>query len=140
MTFTWTDPSGRAVSTLEKHINTEVSKGVDELTTNSTSTLQTGIWKILVQTDGKDVAELLFLVLPLSHNNGHLSEKDDAESMLAYIDWLTSQFWNLEGLCSLQAIGSECLKVELCRNTEWSSMSPDPKSDITTDNKIKTTK
>ena len=140
MTFTWTYPSGSTVSTLEKHIDNEVSKGVGELTTNSTSTLQTGVWKISVQTNGIDVAELPFLVLPISHNTGHLSEKDDTKSMLAHIDWLTSQFWYLEGLCSLESIGSECLNIELCRNTEWSSMSPDPKSDITTDDKIKYTK
>ena len=140
MTFTLTDPSGRAVSTLEKHIGPEVSKEVDELTTNSTSTLQTGVWKTLVQTDGKEIADLTFLVLPLSDNAGHWNGKDDKESVVADIDALTAQFWRVDGLCSVEDIGSECPNIELCSSTGWSSMSPDPKSDFIIDNEIKSAK
>ena len=140
MTFTWTDPSGSTVSTLEKHIDTDVSKGVDTLTTNSTSTLQTGVWKILVQTDGREIADLTFLVLQLSDNAGHWNGKDDKKSVVADIDALTAQFWRVDGLCSLEDIGPECPNIELCSSTEWSSMSPDPKSDFIIVNEIKSAK
>ena len=137
--FTLVDSSGMKVSILEKHIGTEASKGVDKLVSNST--LQTGVWKILVQSDSKEIAELQFLVLPLLVSAGPSTGKDVKQNLLERIDELTAQFWRAEGLCSLEDIWSQCPNIEQCTYSEWSSMSPDPKSDITMiDNENKSSK
>ena len=136
VTFSWMNPSGKTVSALEKHIGPEISSGIYKLETNSTSTLQTlqtGIWKIVVHRDGKEIAELQFLVVPIVVSEGQNSVKQKHQNMLAQIDELTTQFWKAEGLCSLEDRGAECPQINLCRKTNWSSMSPDPKSDITVD-------
>ena len=139
MIFTLVDPSGKKVSILEKHIETEASKGAEKLVSNST--LQTGVWKILVQSDSKEIAELQFLVLPLLVSAGPSTGKDVKQNLLERIDELSAQFWRAEGLCSLENIWSQCTNIEQCTDSEWSSMSPDPKSDITMiDNEIKTSK
>ena len=135
VTFSWVDPSGKTVSTLEKHIGTEITSGVYTLETNSTSMLQTGIWKILVHSDSKEIVEVQFLVLPtvISEEPDSVTQTD--QIMFARIDELTAHFWKEEGVCSPEDLGSECPQIKLCSKTEWSSMSPDPKSDIIVDNK-----
>ena len=135
VTFSWMNPSGKTVSALEKHIVTEITSGVYTLETHSTSSLQTGVWKILVQSDGREIVELEFLVLPLGVSVGPLSFKETHQSPLARIDELTAQFWKADELCALEDLGTECPQVKLCSKTNWSSMSPDPKSDIIVDDK-----
>ena len=134
VTFSWIDPSGKTVSVSEKHITTGVKKGVDILNINSTSTLQTGVWKILIEDKRNEIAELEFLVLPLSVSaEGLPAEIGGEQKIYNQIDELTAQFWRTEGLCSSDDIESEYSNINPCRNTNWSSMSPDPKSSITVD-------
>ena len=135
VTLSWVDPWGKTVSALEKHIDTEITAGVYTLETHSASTLQTGVWKILVQSDGREIVELEFLVLPLAVSIGPETVKETHQSPLARIDELTAQFWKSEELCALEDLGTECPQVKLCSKTNWSSMSPDPKSDIIVDDK-----
>ena len=137
VTFSWVDPSGKTVSTLEKHIQSDISSGIYTLETNSTSTLQTGVWKLLVHSDSQEIAEVQFLVLPLEDSEEPDSVKQTDQNLLARIDELTAQFWKADGLCSLEDLGPECRQIKPCSKTMWSSVSPDPKSDIIVNDKVK---
>ena len=131
VTFTWTNPSGKAVSSLEKHIGTKTSCGVHTLETNDLSILPTGVWSIVVHSDSGEIAELQFLVLPIEHDGGSDDGKQvDEKLLISRIDELTSQFWKMEGLCSQNDLVLECPEIKVCTDEEWSSMSLDPKSDM----------
>lgn len=56
------------------------------------------------------------------------------QDLLSQIDYLTELFWKAEGMCSSEDLGSDCSSLDLCSETRWSSMSPDPKSEIKIDN------
>ena len=132
VTFLWVDPSGNTVSALETNIGPRILSGVYKLETNSTSAMSpllTGVWKLKVQRDGKDIAVLQFLVIPSTVSDGSIKQA----SHLPHIDKLTALFWKAENLCSLEDLGSQCPNITRCSGTNWSSMSPDLKSDIIVD-------
>ena len=56
-----------------------------------------------------------------------LSSKGD---VLSWIDKLTAEFWVAEGMCAFEDLRQDCEDVPLCTETSWSSLSPDPKSEI----------
>ena len=62
----------------------------------------------------------------VSDVNGKKIGKD----LLIWIDELTTKFWLTHDICSLEDLGSKCSQMNLCSDTTWSSMSPDPKSEI----------
>ena len=129
------DPSGTRVFAVEKHVGSNSTLGGYTLKLNSTSGLQTGIWKVLVHSDSQEIAEMEFLVLPLEIYQVPDGVKQTNQHLLAQIDKLTAHFWKAEGLCSLEDLGPDCPLINACSNTNWSSMSPDPKSDIIFDGK-----
>lgn len=47
-----------------------------------------------------------------------------------WTDSSISSFWSVAGLC--MASPSSCSPLELCNKTSWSSLSPDPKSELGT--------
>ena len=129
------DPSGAKVFAVVKHVGSNSTSGGYTLKLNSTNGLQTGIWKVLIHSDRQEIAEMEFLVLPLEVIEGHGGVKQSSQSLLAQIDKLTAQFWEAEGLCSLEDLGPDCPLINTCSKTNWSSMSPDPKSDLIFDGK-----
>ena len=132
VTFLWVDPSGNTVSALGTNIGPRILSGVYKLETNSTSAMSpllTGVWKLKVQQDGKNIAVLQFLVIPVLEGNDSIKQA----SRLPQIDSLTAQFWKAEDVCALEDPGSQCPYITRCSKTNWSSMSPDPKSDIIVD-------
>ena len=51
------------------------------------------------------------------------------EQLLRWIDDLTFKFWTVRELCSVDSSLS-CPGIETCSKTTWSSLSPDPKSEL----------
>ena len=47
-----------------------------------------------------------------------------------WIDILVARHWNIEDNCVVGKQLETCLKVNSCQRTSWSSLSPDPKSDL----------
>ncbi|XP_045214811.2 xylosyltransferase 2-like [Mercenaria mercenaria] len=48
----------------------------------------------------------------------------------AWIDKLSAFSWSVQDTCSVFDLGQSCPPIDLCVNTRWSSLSPDPKSEI----------
>ena len=86
-----------------------------------------------VHSDGQEMAEMEFPVVPLEVNEEPDRVRHGDQSLLAQIDKLTAHFWKADGLCSVEDLGQECSFIDICSKTKWSSMSPDPKSDISRD-------
>lgn len=59
-----------------------------------------------------------------------INGKKFGRDLLTWIDELTAEFWTAHDMCSLEDLESNCPQVNLCAETTWSSMSPDPKSEI----------
>ncbi len=51
-------------------------------------------------------------------------------SLLAWLDELTAQFWRVADSCVVNERLPLCNKLPLCSATRWSTMSPDPKSEL----------
>ena len=66
-------------------------------------------------------------------DNAKMSDKTFERDLLSWIDELTAQFWNAESICTLEDLGQDGPNIPLCSETTWSSMSPDPKSEIKLD-------
>lgn len=47
-----------------------------------------------------------------------------------WVDSLVSDFWTVEGMCAMQGGIPGCSEIVPCELTNWSSRSPDPKSEI----------
>lgn len=83
---------------------------------------------------GKDFAEFKDVLqvnsseeaLKVAKSNGRKFGKalDD------WVDKLTTEFWGYQTLCAMEDITKICPEVDLCKDTTWSSRSPDPKSEI----------
>ena len=50
--------------------------------------------------------------------------------LLDWVDDLSGQVWGVEDICTTAVLGDDCPPLEICSETEWSSLSPDPKSEI----------
>lgn len=50
------------------------------------------------------------------------------KALEGWVDSLVGAFWVTGGMCSTQT--SLCPSVQLCAKTSWSSLSPDPKSEL----------
>ena len=59
-----------------------------------------------------------------------INGKKFGKDLLSWIDELTYQFWTAHDMCSEEDLGFKCPELNLCSETSWSSMSPDPKSEI----------
>ena len=59
-----------------------------------------------------------------------MNGKKIGKDLLSWIDKLTASFWSAVDTCSLEDLGSKCNLMNLCSETSWSSLSPDPKSEI----------
>ena len=52
------------------------------------------------------------------------------ESLEAWLDKLVSEFWNTQSVCRTDADRDSCSFISDCTSTEWSTFSPDPKSEF----------
>ena len=59
-----------------------------------------------------------------------INGKKIGKDLLTWIDKLSMEFWTVLDTCSLEDLGSKCPELNLCSETSWSSLSPDPKSEI----------
>lgn len=57
------------------------------------------------------------------------SKKYD-ESLFEWIDSLVSKFFLIRGTCSIHGLDDRSNRFANCRDTYWSSLAPDPKSDV----------
>ena len=128
LTLSCMDPSGKIVFRLKKSVGPSKTSGAYTIEP-STGELRTGIWNVKVYSDGQEIAEMEFPVVPLEVNEEPDRVRHGDQSLLAQIDKLTYQFWKADGLCSVEDLGLECSFIDICSKTKWSSMSPDPKSD-----------
>lgn len=53
-----------------------------------------------------------------------------------WVDSLVGELWRVEGSCSKGGILDTCPYLDQCEATSWSSLSPDPKSELTPVNKL----
>lgn len=52
------------------------------------------------------------------------------EELHKWIDDVVGKFWTVEGSCVVEGESPKCAKLTSCKDVEWSSRSPDPKSEI----------
>ena len=111
-------------------------------------------------TDGTPIMETKFLVVPLTHENMNVMEDPpavnaaresdavSADSSLTkleewrqnvhktgkdlqdWLDKLVSEFWKIENVCRTEASRDGCSYITDCASTDWSTFSPDPKSEL----------
>ena len=118
-----------------------------------------GVWNCRVElTDGTAVMETRFLVVPLTHEHMKLMEnprtvnaarmrdasnaksravieweesvQKTGESLEQWLDELVGDFWKIEGICRTHADRDSCRYIQECAGAEWSTFSPDPKSEL----------
>lgn len=59
-----------------------------------------------------------------AHHNSQLV----GQSLEKWVDSSVRTFWAMGKMCGTQT--SSCPSLELCSKTSWSSLSPDPKSEL----------
>eukprot|EP00794_Sanderia_malayensis_P009135 gene9135-10108_t len=47
-----------------------------------------------------------------------------------WIDLLVARYWTIKDTCSIKQLNGDCVDLRICEGKIWSSLSPDPKSDI----------
>ena len=152
----WDDPIGKRISTHTTKL--EASWFVTYHKPKLDRPIRPGFWNCRIElTDGTAVMETRFLVMPLTHE--HMRIMDDPASVNAkwadephpmesvelttwkenvrktgqglerWVDDLTEEGWKMEELCrTIPAEG--CTAIVDCSSTEWSTFSPDPKSEL----------
>ncbi|KAH3872501.1 hypothetical protein DPMN_035717, partial [Dreissena polymorpha] len=108
ITVAWIDPSG-VVASYEN-----MTEGKDLLLINASNPMYTYHIDNAVEWHEKSVI------------NGRKVGKD----LRMWIDELTAQFWSVEDACTVVNVEPVCSQLELCHKTTWSSLSPDPKTQI----------
>ena len=55
----------------------------------------------------------------------------EGEDLYRWADGLCARFWTVSGACSTGTLrGGRCPSLPVCSSSEWSTLAPDPKSDI----------
>ena len=71
---------------------------------------------------------------PVSDSQVFLQWKDSAlktgESLEQWLDKLVADFWKIDGVCRTDADRDSCSFTRDCASTDWSTFSPDPKSEL----------
>ncbi|XP_005807072.1 xylosyltransferase 2 [Xiphophorus maculatus] len=169
-TIVWIDPAQVVAASYD--ITVEMDAEYTQYKPPLQHPLRPGAWTVRVLKQWKRVAEVRFLVMPLTFNNKEpLRREEDSwlhsgppgnlyldqsfqqlNSVLklppqepamqaarraaqlvgrpldAWVDSLVGAFWVIGDLCSTKT--SSCPAVGLCTKTTWSSLSPDPKSEL----------
>ena len=95
--------------------------------------LKPGVWviKVRLPSDGKRKKEggeweRRFSVLPITHIGGMMTDKDS----MTQVDELTWKHWRCEESCAESVVNHFCRINSMCSRAKWSSLYPDPKSDL----------
>ena len=153
----WDDPTGERVAT--HTIKLEANWFVTYHKPKFDRPICPGVWNARIElADGSAIMETKFLVVPLTHENMKvmddpasvnakraddphpmeargLSEwkenvKKTGESLEQWLDKLVSDFWKIEGICRTDSTKDGCSYITDCASTDWSTFSPDPKSEL----------
>ena len=136
VTFTWIGPDGKVAAIYDLRIAR--TRLVQIHNPKLRRPLQYGIWTVKISLGQTVLGKVDFLILPLDMNQSFHAAKDgqcNSESyeystnLLNHVDNLTSKFWKLQETC-LISTEEVCPVLKPCQDTIWSSVSPDPKSDI----------
>ncbi|MEQ2197791.1 hypothetical protein XENOCAPTIV_003364, partial [Xenoophorus captivus] len=161
-TIVWIDPAQVVAASYD--IAVEMDAEYTQYKPPLQHPLRPGTWTVRVLKQWKRVAEVRFLVMPLTFNNKEplrrgppgnlyldqsfhqlssvlkLPPQEPAmqvaqrnaqlvgQHLEAWVDSLVGTFWVIGDLCSTKT--SSCPVVGLCSKTTWSSLSPDPKSEL----------
>ncbi|XP_071060182.1 xylosyltransferase 2 isoform X2 [Pseudochaenichthys georgianus] len=168
-TIVWIDPAQVVAASYD--ITVDVDAEYTQYKPPLQRPLRPGTWSVRMLKQWELVAEVSFLVMPLTFKDKEPLRKEDSwlhagppgdlyldqsfqqlSSMLklppreaaaqeaqrraqlvgrplqAWVDSSIKNFWVTGGLCAPQT--SSCPAVGLCSKTSWSSMSPDPKSEL----------
>lgn len=108
----------------------ESATGVEHCKLELNKKLSVGVWTVRLKVEEKILADLQFLVLPSRSNSD------------TFVDSLVERFYSVDDFCSIdggQLLNNDCSfinaysrpkSVKQCKFTDWSSYSPDPKSQI----------
>lgn len=153
----WSDPTGKRVP--PHTIKVETSWFVTYHKPKLERPIRPGIWNCRVELkDGTAIMETKFLVVPLTHENMEPinnplsvnaarvgdSQKDGSQEFLEWkqnvqktgtdleewLDKLVSDFWKVTGVCRTDANRDRCSHLVDCASTDWSTFSPDPKTEL----------
>ena len=124
LTIVWVDPLGVIQSALSDTVSL-IHNGIHHTNYEHNSLDKAGVWKvkILADPDDTELYQLDFPVFPL-----------DAKDSLA--DSLTEKFFDISSACVVKPTNvwnAKCAlihKFSDCQETDWSSIFPDPKSEI----------
>ncbi|XP_018423372.1 PREDICTED: xylosyltransferase 2 isoform X1 [Nanorana parkeri] len=172
VTVVWIDPTYIIAASYD--ISVESEADFTQYKPPLSRPLRPGVWKVRLLHFWELLAEVKFLVIPLTHRNkeplqggdrwlhagpprgqymeqnfqalsGILSvppraeveqEADHRSELLGkdlekWTDDGLSSFWSVGGVCAKTAY-SFCPSIPICSDTHWSSLSPDPKSELGT--------
>ena len=132
VTFSWIDPIGNVATSHD--IRIPRTRLVQFHNPKLKGPLKPGIWTVKVSVGRTQIAKVYFAIVPVVMVENDQSSNTDAQSgkvnREALIDKLTSFFWKSEDICLISRENEDCPAFKPCEETEWSSVSPDPKSDI----------
>ena len=124
VTFAWIDSAGKVAAV--HHVRIARTRLVQRHNPKLKGPLRPGIWTTKVSIGQREIAQVKFLIIPVETGVKH---KGRVVDFLSQVDKLTARFWTLQETC-LVSHDRKCPQMPSCKATEWSSLSPDPKSDI----------
>lgn len=151
----WSDPTGKRVQSYT--IKIETSWFVTYHKPKFERPIRPGIWNCRVELkDGTPILDTKFLVVPLTHENMAAMDNPasvnaarihDSEESREFLEWkqnvqktgtsleewldkLVSDFWKLSAVCRTEANRDRCSYIVDCASTDWSTFSPDPKTEL----------
>uniref|UniRef100_A0A1A8VFA3 Xylosyltransferase 2 n=1 Tax=Nothobranchius furzeri TaxID=105023 RepID=A0A1A8VFA3_NOTFU len=168
-TIVWMDPA--LVVAASYDITVDVDAEYTQYKPPLQHPLRPGTWTVRVLKQWKHVAEVRFLVMPLTFNNKEPLRKEDSwlhsgppgnlyldqsfqqlssvlklppqqpalqvaqrhaqlvgQSLEEWVDSLVGTYWVIGDLCTTKT--SSCAALGSCSRTTWSSLCPDPKSEL----------
>ena len=93
-----------------------------ELNNGPAASLYTNDYIIDFDRDANDTESKVKEFSQYSHSTGRVLD--------SWIDILVARTWEIKSVCAIGDKLSELPDIELCHRTTWSSLSPDPKSNV----------
>eukprot|EP00118_Oscarella_pearsei_P005474 m.25200 g.25200 ORF g.25200 m.25200 type:complete len:818 (+) comp28760_c0_seq2:1204-3657(+) len=143
--FTWYDPLGKVAAVLTETV--PATAIVSFYRPSLQRPLKPGVWRTVAEYDGDKIASTEFVILPLSVvdgdpvNSPEVTAKinsigggdkrtvRDVPDVNRWVDAVVGKHWRLRGFC-LEKARDECGSIPACLTEYWSTMYPDPKSEL----------
>lgn len=153
----WEDPVGEVASRYNMKLDSATTVATHK--PKLSKPIRPGIWNVkILHSEGETFMHTTFLVTPVKYDkkvplvnpavvNGRLAHDKAADGvdLHLYSQWkeralstknqldtwieeLVTNFWRIEAVCSTAA--GQCRSLVNCRETSWSTLSPDPKSEL----------